>query len=92
MESCLYPPAGCAESLIWDATIRDKVSIEKFSTAKLNKLRSELLVPGFDEQLLAKVNSVVPILLVQRPGFGSSNVKFGETMELAFDVYFASQK
>lgn len=64
-----------ANTAIWDPVIRDDVSLNKFTTAKINELRAKLLVPGQDVQLLKIINTVVPILLVQRPGSTDSNVR-----------------
>lgn len=76
-EYCLSVAPSTSTSLIWDSTIRDRASLTKISTAKINHLRSELMVPGFDEQLLKTVNTVIPILLVQKPGSNCSNIKSG---------------
>lgn len=76
-EYCVSLTSASSNSMIWDSTVRDRASLTKISTAKINNLRSELMVPGFDEQLLKTVNTVIPILLVQRPGSNSSSVKSG---------------
>lgn len=67
-----------SNSPIWQAEIRDEVSIGKWSSGKLNKLRSDLLVPGFDQQLLEKVNTVIPVLFIQRPGTLANGVKLSK--------------
>lgn len=76
-EYCTSLTSASSHSMIWDPTFRDRASLTKISTAKINDLRRKLRVPGFDEQMLKTVNTVIPILLVQRPGSNSSSVKSG---------------
>lgn len=82
---CLSIPANFVYSAIWEAEIRRQVTTDKLPLMKLNTLRSELLIPGFDEQLLKTVNHVIPILLIQRPGSyicGIRSSKFSYWKEL----------
>ncbi|XP_075069954.1 ribonucleases P/MRP protein subunit POP1 [Mixophyes fleayi] len=60
-------PVECTESLIWSADIRSHVSDNKIPEQEINRLRSELLVPG--SQLdLGNGESKIPVLLIQQPG------------------------
>ncbi|XP_026667208.1 ribonucleases P/MRP protein subunit POP1 isoform X2 [Ceratina calcarata] len=73
------PPANANASPIWEQEIRQKVSRICATTSAINKLRSQCLVPGtsndkyFDEQIMAKI----PILLIQRPGIGTTGLGSG---------------
>lgn len=64
--------AAASSSAIWQMEIRENVEHNMIKTAELNNFRSSLIVPGFDEQLLSKVNTVIPIMLVQRSVSGQS--------------------
>ncbi|XP_064409906.1 ribonucleases P/MRP protein subunit POP1 [Latimeria chalumnae] len=57
----------CAQSLIWSQTIRNSVTQNKLSEQELNRLKSELLVPG-TRLNLGPQESKIPILLLQQPG------------------------
>ncbi|XP_062424310.1 ribonucleases P/MRP protein subunit POP1 [Rhea pennata] len=60
-------PVECAHSFIWDQGICKNVTENKISEQDLNRLRSQLLVPG--SQLdLGPCESKIPVLLVQQPG------------------------
>ncbi|XP_010224650.1 PREDICTED: ribonucleases P/MRP protein subunit POP1 [Tinamus guttatus] len=60
-------PLECAHSFIWDQDIRKNVTENKISEQDLNRMRSQLLVPG--SQLdLGPSESKIPVLLVQHPG------------------------
>ncbi|XP_065204275.1 ribonucleases P/MRP protein subunit POP1 [Planococcus citri] len=80
-----------SNTALWNPAIRDDISLNKFSNAKINQLRSKLLVPGHDVQLLSVVNSVIPILLVQRPGSTDSDVKlnYGSGWDIIIPVNWA---
>uniref|UniRef100_A0A8C5MUQ1 POP1 homolog, ribonuclease P/MRP subunit n=1 Tax=Leptobrachium leishanense TaxID=445787 RepID=A0A8C5MUQ1_9ANUR len=60
-------PAECAQSLIWSCDIRTKATDEKISEQEINRLRSELLVPG-SQLSLGDKESKIPVLLIQQPG------------------------
>lgn len=83
---CKSLPINVSESAIWNADIRDEVCITKMPNAKLNDLRSNLLIPGSDDQLLKTISTVIPILLIQRPGSSSSNVQLGEINNSIFFI------
>ncbi|XP_052000041.1 ribonucleases P/MRP protein subunit POP1 isoform X2 [Xyrauchen texanus] len=58
--------ADCSESAVWDASVRDNVTHNRMSEQELNRMRSELLVPG--SSLSAAAQSRVPVLLVHHAG------------------------
>ncbi|KAG8441792.1 hypothetical protein GDO86_010826 [Hymenochirus boettgeri] len=60
-------PLHCAQSCIWSPDIRSKVTENKISEQEINRLKSELLVPGSQLDLGNK-ESKIPILLIQQPG------------------------
>ncbi|KFU96263.1 Ribonucleases P/MRP protein subunit POP1, partial [Chaetura pelagica] len=60
-------PVDCANSFIWDQDICKNVTENKISEQDLNRMRSQLLVPGSHLDL-GPCESKVPILLVQQPG------------------------
>ncbi|XP_068093814.1 ribonucleases P/MRP protein subunit POP1 [Hyperolius riggenbachi] len=60
-------PVECAQSLIWSSDIRSHVLENKVTEQEINRLRSELLVPGSKLDLGNK-ESKIPILLIQQPG------------------------
>ncbi|XP_062841503.1 ribonucleases P/MRP protein subunit POP1 [Trichomycterus rosablanca] len=71
-------PSFCAQSALWDPTVRDNVTHNKISVKDINNMRRELLVPG--SRLPTPAQGRVPILLVhqagkqqgeERPGWGS---------------------
>ncbi|OAD60652.1 Ribonucleases P/MRP protein subunit POP1, partial [Eufriesea mexicana] len=73
------PPVNANFSPIWEQKIRQKVSKICVTTSAINKLRSQCLVPGlnndkyFNEKIIAKV----PILLIQKPGIGNTGLSSG---------------
>lgn len=73
-EIMLIPPVNANFSPIWEQKVRQKVSKICATTSAINKLRSQCLVPGvnndkyFNEKIIAKI----PILLVQKPGIGNT--------------------
>ncbi|ELW47434.1 Ribonucleases P/MRP protein subunit POP1 [Tupaia chinensis] len=60
-------PVECAHSFIWNQDICKSVTENKISDQDLNRMRSELLVPG-SQLVLGPRESKIPILLIQQPG------------------------
>ncbi|KAM6171305.1 ribonucleases P/MRP protein subunit POP1 [Erethizon dorsatum] len=60
-------PVECARSFIWNQVICKSVTETKISDQDLNRMRSELLVPG-SQLVLGPRESRIPILLIQQPG------------------------
>ncbi|KAJ6653810.1 hypothetical protein lerEdw1_008654 [Lerista edwardsae] len=60
-------PAECARSFLWDQNVCKSVTENKMPEQDLNRLRSELLVPGSQLDLGPR-ESKIPILLIQHPG------------------------
>ncbi|RVE62207.1 hypothetical protein OJAV_G00154720 [Oryzias javanicus] len=60
-------PELCSQSCLWDQTVRDNVTENKISEQELNRMRSELLVPG-SRLSPTPPQGRVPILLVHQPG------------------------
>ncbi|XP_037659279.1 ribonucleases P/MRP protein subunit POP1 isoform X2 [Choloepus didactylus] len=60
-------PVECTHSFIWDQAICQSVTENKISDQDLNRMRSELLVPG-SQLVLGPQESKIPILLIQQPG------------------------
>ncbi|XP_004580682.2 ribonucleases P/MRP protein subunit POP1 isoform X1 [Ochotona princeps] len=60
-------PVECTHSFIWDQDICKSVTENKISDQDLNRMRSELLVPG-SQLVLGPRESKIPILLIQQPG------------------------
>ncbi|XP_005368194.1 ribonucleases P/MRP protein subunit POP1 [Microtus ochrogaster] len=60
-------PVECAHSFIWSRDICRSVTESKISDQDLNRMRSELLVPG-SQLVLGPQESKIPILLIQQPG------------------------
>ncbi|XP_051015421.1 ribonucleases P/MRP protein subunit POP1 [Acomys russatus] len=60
-------PVDCTRSFIWNQDICRSVTENKISDQDLNRMRSELLVPG-SQLVLGPRESKIPILLVQQPG------------------------
>ncbi|XP_076850773.1 ribonucleases P/MRP protein subunit POP1-like isoform X2 [Brachyhypopomus gauderio] len=59
-------PAVCAQSALWDQSVRDNVTHNKISEQDLNRMKKELLVPG--SRLPTPAQGRVPILLVHQVG------------------------
>ncbi|XP_061632850.1 ribonucleases P/MRP protein subunit POP1 [Phyllopteryx taeniolatus] len=60
-------PEHCCQSFLWEQSVRNNVTEKKISEQDLNRMRSEVLVPG------SRLSPIppqcrVPILLVQQPG------------------------
>lgn len=60
-------PVECTHSFIWDQDICKSVTENKIPDQDLNRMRSELLVPG-SQLVLGSRESKIPILLIQQPG------------------------
>nr|XP_010586723.1 ribonucleases P/MRP protein subunit POP1 isoform X1 [Loxodonta africana] len=60
-------PVECTHSFIWNQAICKSVTENKISDQDLNRMRSELLVPG-SQLVLGPQESKIPILLIQQPG------------------------
>ncbi|XP_003782505.1 ribonucleases P/MRP protein subunit POP1 [Otolemur garnettii] len=60
-------PVECTHSFIWNQDICKSVTENKISDQDLNRMRSELLVPG-SQLVLGPRESKIPILLIQQPG------------------------
>ncbi|XP_072007612.1 ribonucleases P/MRP protein subunit POP1 [Engystomops pustulosus] len=69
-------PMECTQSLIWSSQVRSHVTDKKVSEQEINKLKSELLVPGSKLELGNK-ESKIPILLIQQPGKITGNGRIG---------------
>lgn len=60
-------PAHCCQSSLWERSVRDNVTVNKISDKLLNRMRSEVLVPG-SRLSPTPLEGRVPILLVHQPG------------------------
>ncbi|XP_027287325.1 ribonucleases P/MRP protein subunit POP1 isoform X3 [Cricetulus griseus] len=60
-------PLECTHSFIWNQEICSSVTENKIPDQDLNRMRSELLVPG-SQLVLGPRESKIPILLIQQPG------------------------
>uniref|UniRef100_A0A2K5X6W8 POP1 homolog, ribonuclease P/MRP subunit n=1 Tax=Macaca fascicularis TaxID=9541 RepID=A0A2K5X6W8_MACFA len=60
-------PVECTHSFIWNQDICKSVTENKISDQDLNRMRSELLVPG-SQLILGPHESKIPIILIQQPG------------------------
>uniref|UniRef100_A0A8C1UY49 POP1 homolog, ribonuclease P/MRP subunit n=1 Tax=Cyprinus carpio TaxID=7962 RepID=A0A8C1UY49_CYPCA len=58
--------AHCSQSALWDTSAREHVTHSRLSEQELNRMRSELLVPG--SRLSAARQAAVPLLLVHQGG------------------------
>ena len=77
-------------SAIWELNVRNDIIKNCMSTSQINKMRSEILVPGmendgwFDEEKIQKI----PILLIQKPGIqrpgGITKRRNGKNINLKF--------
>nr|XP_046254702.1 ribonucleases P/MRP protein subunit POP1 [Scatophagus argus]XP_046254703.1 ribonucleases P/MRP protein subunit POP1 [Scatophagus argus] len=57
----------CCQSYLWEQSVRDNVTDNKISEQELNRMRSEVLVPG-SRLSPTPLQGRVPILLVHQPG------------------------
>uniref|UniRef100_A0A7N8YC96 POP1 homolog, ribonuclease P/MRP subunit n=1 Tax=Mastacembelus armatus TaxID=205130 RepID=A0A7N8YC96_9TELE len=60
-------PEHCCQSSLWEQSVRDNVTDNKISEQELNRMRSEVLVPG-SKLSPTPPQGRVPILLVHQPG------------------------
>ncbi|XP_073341197.1 ribonucleases P/MRP protein subunit POP1 [Pagrus major] len=60
-------PEHCCQSYLWERSVRDNVTDNKISEQELNRMRSEVLVPG-SRLSPTPLQGRVPILLVHQPG------------------------
>ncbi|XP_062394520.1 ribonucleases P/MRP protein subunit POP1 [Sardina pilchardus] len=60
-------PEHCCQSALWDRSVRDNVTDNKLPEKELNRMRSELLVPG-SQLTPTPLQGRVPMLLVHQPG------------------------
>ncbi|XP_066532885.1 ribonucleases P/MRP protein subunit POP1 [Hoplias malabaricus] len=67
--------APCAQSALWDQSVRENVTNNKISDQDLNRMKRELLVPG--SRLPTPSQSRVPILLLHQAGKQQGEDKHG---------------
>ncbi|TKS81636.1 Ribonucleases P/MRP protein subunit POP1 [Collichthys lucidus] len=60
-------PEHCCQSYLWEQSVRDNVTDNKISEQQLNRMKSEVLVPGSRLSPIP-LQGRVPILLVHQPG------------------------
>ncbi|KAM9724049.1 ribonucleases P/MRP protein subunit POP1 isoform 2-T2 [Menidia menidia] len=60
-------PEDCCQSSLWEASVRDNVTDNKISEQELNRMKSEVLVPG-SRLSPTPPQGRIPILLVHQPG------------------------
>ncbi|XP_054476838.1 ribonucleases P/MRP protein subunit POP1 [Anoplopoma fimbria] len=60
-------PAHCCQSNLWERSVRENVTDNKISEQELNRMKSEVLVPG-SRLSPTPPQGRVPILLVHQPG------------------------
>ncbi|XP_028985467.1 LOW QUALITY PROTEIN: ribonucleases P/MRP protein subunit POP1 [Betta splendens] len=60
-------PEDCCQSFLWEQSVRDNVTENKISEQELNRMRSEVLVPG-TRLRPTPLQGRVPVLLVHQPG------------------------
>lgn len=71
-------PIEASLSKIWDPKVRKWSIQNKMSNCKINKLRSNCVVTGNDKIALSEHSiSIIPILLIQRPGQCYPNARPG---------------
>ncbi|XP_058233035.1 ribonucleases P/MRP protein subunit POP1 isoform X1 [Hemibagrus wyckioides] len=75
-------PSVCAQSALWDKSVRENVTNNKISEKDLNRMKRELLVPG--SRLPTTAQSRVPILLVNQAGkqLGEERLGWGSGWDL----------
>ncbi|XP_027842404.2 ribonucleases P/MRP protein subunit POP1 [Aphis gossypii] len=62
-------PTVASVSTIWNSKVRNKSTQNKMSNCEINKLRSNCVINGNDKIALDEHSmSIIPILLIQRPG------------------------
>ncbi|KAM3873489.1 ribonucleases P/MRP protein subunit POP1 [Diretmus argenteus] len=60
-------PGHCCQSFLWDQSVRHNVTHNKISEQELNRMKSEVLVPG-SRLSPTPLQGRVPVLLVHQPG------------------------
>ncbi|XP_059195587.1 ribonucleases P/MRP protein subunit POP1 [Centropristis striata] len=60
-------PERCCQSYLWDQSVRDNVTDNQISVQELNRMKSEVLVPG-SRLSPTPLQGRVPLLLVHQPG------------------------
>ncbi|XP_042279648.1 ribonucleases P/MRP protein subunit POP1 [Thunnus maccoyii] len=60
-------PEHCCQSFLWEQSVRNNVTDNKISEQELNRMRSEVLVPG-SRLNPTPLQGRVPVLLVHQPG------------------------
>ncbi|XP_054897803.1 ribonucleases P/MRP protein subunit POP1 isoform X2 [Poeciliopsis prolifica] len=60
-------PLQCCQSFLWERSVRENVTDNKISEQELNRMKSELLVPG-SRLGPGPQQGRVPVLLVHQPG------------------------
>ncbi|GAA6098880.1 ribonucleases P/MRP protein subunit POP1 [Tachysurus ichikawai] len=75
-------PSVCAQSALWDMSLRENVTSNKISEQDLNRMKRELLVPG--SRLPTPAQGRVPILLVNQAGkqLGEERLGWGSGWDL----------
>ncbi|XP_039300270.1 ribonucleases P/MRP protein subunit POP1-like [Nilaparvata lugens] len=88
-------PDFVQDNPMWEPAIRDQSTAEKLSTAELNQIKSEQLVPGACDLEHIAPASFLPVVLIQNPGFkpqitrkGCSS-KFGSGWDLVVPAGWA---
>ncbi|KAG7470041.1 hypothetical protein MATL_G00135510 [Megalops atlanticus] len=76
-------PERCCQSSLWDESVRDNVTTNKIPEQELNRMKSELLVPG-SRLCPTPPQGRVPVLLVQQAGkqVGSEMASWGAGWDL----------
>ena len=69
-----------ANSPLWDASIRDEVSLTKVPEHTINKMRSEMLTPGVTELPLDDAEARIPVVLVHQAG--DKEGRFGDGWDI----------
>ncbi|KAK4876708.1 hypothetical protein RN001_009214 [Aquatica leii] len=77
-KKCIDPPSNLGFGAIWEEDVRIYVKKNKISNAKLNELRSELLVGGTS----MGEGEAVPIMLIQNPGSRNQNLGYSSGWDL----------
>ncbi|XP_054639061.1 ribonucleases P/MRP protein subunit POP1 [Dunckerocampus dactyliophorus] len=60
-------PEHCCQSFLWEQSVRNNVTDNKISEQELNRMRSQVLVPG-SRLTPTPLQGRIPILLVHQPG------------------------
>ncbi|KAJ8673599.1 hypothetical protein QAD02_004861 [Eretmocerus hayati] len=75
----LVPSKSVSESPLWDASMRNYVTMNCMSTTAINNIRSHNLVPGVDHDQFYNegIMHKIPIILIQKPGYDKHNNSVG---------------